>query len=102
MAVDFLAPDKMRDVVKKALAEFSRKDMTLLHLTVHEQTLAHRLAMYIERRIKGWHVDCEYNRNRSVPKMRLDGVHRMTPDIVVHRRNTPMNLLAGEIKKTCH
>jgi hypothetical protein len=99
---EFLTPEKMRAVVKDALAEFTRKDMDLLHLSVHEQTLAHRLAIYIEHRVKDWHVDCEYNRDRLFPKMRLSGLNRMTPDIIVHRRNSPINLLAVEIKKTTH
>jgi len=92
----------MRRVVTSAISEFGRRDMDLLHVKVQEETLAHRLAVYIERRVKGWHVDCEYNRNLHAPKMRLSGANRMRPDIIVHVRNSARNLFVAEIKKTTH
>lgn len=102
MGGEFLSPQTMRDVVTSALLDFSNADMELLHVGVQEETLAHRVAVYIERRLDGWQVDCEYNRNRRVPKMRLDGANRMRPDIIAHIRNTTRNLLVVEIKKTSH
>lgn len=102
MAGEFLSPEAMRNVVTRALSIFAERDMDLLHVGVQEETLAHRLAIYIECRVKGWHVDCEYNRNLKTPKMRADGANRMRPDIIVHKRNSPRNLLVVEIKKSTH
>jgi len=102
MAGEFLSPEEMREVVTDALLDFAERDMELLHVGVQEETLAHRVAVYIEHRLKGWQVDCEYNRNLRVPKMRLDGANRMRPDIIAHVRNTTRNLLVIEIKKTSH
>jgi hypothetical protein len=102
MAVEFLDSVAMRRVVTRSIREFAQRDMDLVHLKVQEETLAHRVAIYIERRLKGWHVDCEYNRDLSAPKMRLDGANRMRPDIIAHIRNSWRNLLAVEIKKSTH
>ncbi|HEY5894382.1 MAG TPA: hypothetical protein VIT91_14250 [Chthoniobacterales bacterium] len=92
----------MRRIVSDALAEFLMQDMELLHVSVNERTLAHRLAIYIENQVEGWHVDCEYNRDRHFPKMRPSDRKKIIPDIIVHRRNSPRNLLIVEIKKTSH
>jgi hypothetical protein len=102
MASDFLGPEKMRSIVRAALSKFGRKDMMLLHVGANELTLAHRVAIYMETKLRGWHVDCEYNRDRSFPKMRKSTGKRIIPDIIVHRRNKPQNLLIVEIKKSCH
>ena len=99
---EFLGIDAMRAVVAQAIQEFAQHDMDLLHVKVQEETLAHRIAVYIERQLRGWHVDCEYNRNLRYPKMRSDGNSRMRPDIIAHVRNSPRNLLVVEIKKTTH
>ncbi len=99
----YLTPEDMRDLVKKALADFAERDMALLHLGVSEMSVAHRLAIYIENRLSpGWHVDCEYNRKHGLPKPRGIGEKKFLPDIIVHQRDTPTNLLAIEIKKTKH
>lgn len=92
----------MVGVVRSALRDFARWDMDLLHVHVFEATLAHRVAVYIERRLTGWHVDCEYNRNLSAAKMRSDGANGMRPDVVAHVRNSTHNLLFVEIKKASH
>jgi hypothetical protein len=102
MAGEFLSPDEMREVVAGALSDFAKHDMALLHVGVQEETLSHRLAIYIELRLKGWHVDCEYNRDLHYPKMNPEGSGRMRPDIIAHRRNSPHNLLVIEVKKTSH
>ncbi len=99
---EFLSIDAMRAVVTHAISEFARHDMALLHVKVQEETLAHRVAVYIERHLQGWHVDCEYNRNLRRAKMRADGNSRMRPDIIAHIRNSPENLLVVEIKKATH
>ena len=102
MAGEFLSPEEMRKVVAGALSDFAKHDMELLHVGVQEETLSHRLAIYIEQRLTGWQVDCEYNRNLRVPKMNPEGSGRIRPDIVAHIRNSPRNLLVVEVKKTSH
>jgi hypothetical protein len=102
MADDYLQPGEMRRIIAEAITEFAKYDIPLLHLHVNERSIAHRLAIYIECRTNGWNVDCEYNRDRSRPKMRQSDKKKIIPDIIVHRRNTPKNLLIVEIKKTSH
>ena len=102
MTGDFLSPVQMREVVAGALSDFAKHDMELLHVGVQEETLSHRLAIYIEQRLTGWQVDCEYNRDLHHPKMNPEGSGRIRPDIIAHRRNSPRNLLVVEVKKTSH
>lgn len=102
MAGEFLSPDEMRKVVAGALSDFAKHDMELLHVGVQEETLSHRLAIYIEQRLNGWQVDCEYNRDLRHPKMNPEGSGRIRPDVIAHRRNSPRNLLVVEVKKTSH
>jgi hypothetical protein len=102
MKGEFLSPEEMRKVVADALSDFAKHDMELLHVGVQEETLSHRLAIYIERRLDGWQVDCEYNRDLRQPKMNTEGSGRIRPDIIAHKRNSPRNLLVVEVKKTSH
>lgn len=102
MVSDFLSSEQMREVVVGALSDFAKHDMELLHVGVQEETLSHRLAIYIEQRLAGWQVDCEYNRDLRHPKMNPEASRRIRPDIIAHRRNSPHNLLVVEVKKTSH
>lgn len=102
MADGFLSPDEMRKVVNDALSDFAKRDMVLLDLGVQEETISHRLAIYIEQRLPEWEVDCEYNRDLMCPKKNPKGSGCIRPDIVVHKRNSSRNLLVVEIKKTTH
>ena len=40
----------------------------LIARKVSERSIAHRLAVHLEREYVGLHVDCEYNRNHESPK----------------------------------
>ena len=104
MVGELLMQEHVRDVVIGALSDFAKRDMELLHVGVQEETISHRVAVYIEHRLIGtdWQVDCEYNRDRLDPKMTGNGGSRMRPDIIAHVRNSPRNLLVVEIKKTTH
>jgi hypothetical protein len=102
MAGEFLTSEQIHKVMAGALLDFAKWDMQLLHVKVQEETLSHRIAVYIERRLSGWQVDCEYNRDLSRAKMSLSGLGRMRPDIVAHIRNSQRNLLVVETKKTSH
>src|SRR5580700_8425906 len=91
-----------------ALQEFFAREGYLMERDLGERTLTHRLAVYIEKQFSGWEIDCDYNRlgDRT---MRLphgsivstdDHLGKSVyPDIVVHRRAIPENLLAVEVRK---
>jgi hypothetical protein len=96
------------DKVIGALGVFYARETFLLEKDASERALAHRLAVHLESRFFGWDVDCEYNRlgerRLLLPKATIvstdDDVGKsIYPDIVVHRRTVPENLLAIEIRK---
>jgi hypothetical protein len=73
-----------------------------------ERTLTHRLAVYLEPQFPGWKVDCDYDRlgERTLRLPRGSIVSTddhlaksIYPDIVVHQREIPRNLLAIEVRK---
>jgi hypothetical protein len=101
-----------RDVaehVRTALSRLLKEDAYLLEADVNERSISHRLALYLEEEFPDWDVDCEYNRDEHEPKrLRLDPESVQSddtqgttvyPDIIVHERGKPRNLLAIEIKK---
>jgi len=110
----------MKELIEKALNEaidtLVRADFELLQQNVHERSICHRLAIYLEPYFPGWNIDCEYNRNLNVskrlkrlmeklnipPEIKIDDTQPPTvfPDIIIHRRNTNKNLLVIEMKKT--
>lgn len=106
MPLDQVAPEAVRSLVDAAIREFGRRDLELLHVAANERTLTHRLAIYIEERVRrideDWQVDCEYNRDLTRAKMVRPEGKLILPDINVHRRNTARNLLLVEAKKTTH
>jgi hypothetical protein len=88
-----------------ALREFYAQEAFLLDNELGERALTHRLAVHLERHYPGWEVDCEYNRlgERALRLPRGTIVSTddplgksIFPDIVVHRRAIPNNLLAVE------
>jgi hypothetical protein len=96
------------DKVVGALGAFYARETHLLEKDLGERTLTHRLAVYLESRFTGWDVDCDYNRlgerRLRLPKGSIvstddDSGKSVYPDIVVHRRAVPENLLAIELRK---
>ena len=95
--------------VVTALQEFYARETFLFEKDLGERTLTHRLAVYLEKQFSGWEVDCDYNR---LGERRLRLPHgtivstddelgkSVYPDIVVHQREIPNNLLAIEVRKT--
>ena len=95
--------------VVAALQEFYAHEAFLFEKDLGERTLTHRLAVHLERHFSGWEVDCDYNR---LGERRLRLPHgtivstedelgkSVYPDIVVHQREIPNNLLAIEVRKT--
>jgi len=89
--------------VMRAIDMLYAFDSTLISQGTAEWSLAHRLAVYLERELPGWNVDCEYNRQGHGPdSKKLSHGSRVRPDIILHHRGHPdirHNLLAIEIKK---
>lgn len=94
--------------VVTALQEFYARETFLLEKDLGERTLTHRLAVHLEKQFPGWAVDCDYNRLGERTLRLPHGTIVSTddhlaksvyPDIVVHKRETPNNLLAIEVRK---
>jgi hypothetical protein len=96
------------DKVVGALTDFYARETHLLDKDIGERALTHRLAVAVERQFPDWDVDCDYNRlgerTWKLPKASIvstddDLGKSIYPDIVVHRRAVPENLLALEVRK---
>ena len=94
--------------VVTALQEFYATEAFLLEKDLGERTLTHRLAVHVERQFSGWEVDCDYDRLGDRTLRLPHGTIVSTddhlgksvyPDIVVHQREIPNNLLAVEVRK---
>src|SRR5258708_35885675 len=94
-----------------ALGEFYARETLLVEKDLGERTLTHRLAVHLERQFPGWDVDCDYNRLGERTLRLPHGTIVSTddqlgksvyPDIVVHQRDIPNNLLAIEVRKAAN
>ena len=94
-----------------ALQEFYAREAFLLERDLGERALTHRLAVCIEKQFSGWEVDCEFDRlgDRTLRLPRGTIVSTddhlgksIYPDIVVHQREIPNNLLAIELRKAAN
>ena len=97
--------------VVTALAELYLREAFLFERDLGERTLTHRLAVHIEKQFAGWDVDCDYNRLGERTLRLPHGTIVSTddqfgksiyPDIVVHQREIPNNLLAIEVRKAAN
>ena len=91
-----------------ALQEFYAREAYLMERDLGERALTHRLAVHVEKQFSGWEVDCEFDRLGDRTLKLPHGTIVSTddhlaksvyPDIVVHQREIPNNLLAIEIRK---
>jgi len=91
-----------------ALKEFYGNEKILFEKDLGERALTHRLAVHVERHFPGWEVDCDYDRlgertlrlpHGSIVSTDDHLGKSVYPDIVVHQRAIPNNLLALEIRK---
>ena len=91
-----------------ALTEFFTRETFLLDKDCGERALTHRLAVHLERQFSGWDVDCEYDRlgerTLRLPRGTIVSTDdhlakSVFPDIVVHQREIPNNLVAIELRK---
>src|ERR1700757_4402510 len=96
------------DKVIHALEMFYARETHILEKDLGERTLTHRLAVYLERPFEGWETDCDYSRlgerTLRLPKGSIVSTDdhlgkSVYPDIVVHQRAIPNNLLAIEVRK---
>jgi len=99
--------EDIRKRAQIALEILQKNDSFLLKEDVHERSVAHKLAEYLQYQFPDWNVDCEYNR-KGMETKRLKGIkeckehgktEKVYPDIIVHERNTNNNLLVIELKK---
>src|SRR6202795_1894606 len=99
------------DKVVIALREFYAQETFLFEKDLGERTLTHRLAVHLERQFSGWQVDCDYDRLGERTLRLPHGTIVSTddhlaksiyPDIVVHQREIPNNLLAIEVRKAAN
>jgi hypothetical protein len=95
----------------KALNQLVQEEPELFVFGVNERSMTHKLAEYLQPLFPGWHVDCEYNRkghdNTKTLHLPIEGTktddteaRTVFPDIIVHRRGGPENLLVVEVKKS--
>ena len=94
---------ELKLAVEEALHLLRKNDHVLIRNDVSEWAIAHRLAVYLENIIPGWHVDCEYNRQGrgNDPKVNPNA-ERVRPDVILHHREMvecEHNLLVIEVKK---
>jgi hypothetical protein len=91
-----------------AVREFYAREVHLFEKDLGERTLTHRLAVQIEKHFPGWEVDCDYDRlgertlrlpHGSIVSTDDHLAKSVYPDIVVHQREIPNNLLAIEVRK---
>ena len=99
------------DRVVAALQTFYARESWLLERDSGERALTHRLAVHIEAQFSGWDVDCDYNRLGERRMLLPRGAIASTddslgksvyPDIVVHQRAVPKNLLVVEVRKAAN
>jgi hypothetical protein len=94
--------------VVAALEAFYSRETYLLDNDAGERALTHRLAVHVERQFDGWDVDCDYDRlgertllmpHGSIVSTEDHFSKSIFPDIVVHQRDIPKNLVAIEVRK---
>lgn len=94
--------DQLYEKVEKSVRTFFKKDRNLLDIDVHEGSIAHKVAEYLQYEFPDMNVDCEYNRQGDSGKVKksLNTDQAIRPDIIVHKRGTKYNCLVIEIKKS--
>ncbi len=100
---------QIQEKLYTALYEFYDNHGRLLEIDANERSITHWLAACVQDQFPDWVVDCEYNRKGRLPKKLRQCDERVPihntngrtvyPDIIVHHREQPMNLLIAEIKK---
>ena len=112
MAFPDITAAQVRSCLEQGIRALVLNDVYLLENDLHERTITHKLAEYLQPLFPGWNVDCEYNRDghepkrvrlRPIPEQGGDEGSNVFPDIIVHRRgDNDHNLLIIEAKKSRH
>ncbi|MEX5219506.1 MAG: hypothetical protein AB7G68_07935 [Nitrospiraceae bacterium] len=87
--------------VLDGLTKLFEKDMQLLGVNASEESVAAKIAQYLQPHFQDMDIDVEYNRMGDAPKKVTwnDKPAEVYPDIIVHLRGTQTNILAIELKK---
>jgi len=123
------AEEEIKSKLCIALKKLYVKDWFLLEKSVHERSITHKLAEYLQELFPDYDVDCEYNNdidsrkkfisNNAMDKLKLElekikidsnasdllaEIKKLSknfyPDIIIHKRNSNKhNLLIIEAKK---
>lgn len=104
-----LNPGQVLDLLEEVLHQVVNLDGYLFINDLHERTITHKIAEYLQPLFHEWNVDLEYNRDghntkrvnlNQVPDASWDAGSNVFPDIIVHHRgNNENNLLIIEAKK---
>jgi len=103
---NFYTDNEIMKKVHISLEVLFKNDLFLIENLVHERSIAHKLAEYLQHEFPDWNVDCEYNKKDRDTKI-LDEINECSkdrkkdivyPDIIIHKRDTDCNLLVIEIK----
>ena len=103
--VEIISREAIEEKVKIALQILVKKDVYLLENGVHERSITHKFAEYLQIQFPDLNVDCEYNKKGELPgistkKIPIDEKEcSVFPDIIIHQRHTKNNVLIIEIKK---
>ena len=100
---------EVRERVLESIGQLYVDHIRLLEIDANERSITHWLANEVQARFQEWTVDCEYNRKGELPKKLKETDERVLiwntdgrtayPDIIVHMREEPVNLLILEAKK---
>lgn len=94
-----------------ALRDFYAQEAFLFEKDIGERAVTHRFAVHLEKQFSGWAVDCNYDRLGERTLHLPHGTIISTddhlgksvyPDVVVHQREIPNNLLAVELRKAAN
>lgn len=94
--------EELSNKVDMAIDMFFARDSKLFDTKASEWAIAHRIAVYLEKYVEGWNIDCEYNKVgvHGTTKHDAEGAYKR-PDIIVHHRGMTEkehNLLVIEVK----
>jgi len=91
-----ISDEEIKKKVYICIRQLLKNDLHLLEIRANERSIAHKLAEYLQQQFPDWHVDVEYNRHGV--KIKRISEKKVYPDIIVHLRNTDLNLLVIELK----
>ncbi len=58
---------ELLEKVNNSIQCFLDEDRYLLENNINERSITHKLAEHLQTEFRDYHVDCEYNKNKSSP-----------------------------------